>query len=252
MAEHQWDRPTLFAVFFFGGITLLATTPLVLAAWIATAGGALGLLLSFTPLRDWQVPLPERPKRITVPDDWSETLDVRTSYVNESWHVELEEFWRYARHFWDALRERYGRFGVLGQPGEPQHLSGLVEWTPWPDRGGSGESDPTFVQGFATRLYQNDTSSFEGHRHDLAYRAYRWWSRANDATDGNFEAWLGRNLKPAHLNTVKLLWYVDLAHGDYIGHGHAPDFRPYVFLRRLMEGRTVSREPHGPDGAQAR
>ena len=134
-----------------------------------------------------------------------------------------------ARQFWDALRDRYGRFGGLGHPADPRGLSEFVENAPWPDRDG----DSTLIRAFATRLYQNDNASFEAHRHVLANRAYRWWSRANDASDQSFETWLGNNLGGLHLNTVKLCWYVDIAHNDYIGHQDG-DFRPHIFLRHVL------------------
>ena len=218
----------------------------LLAGVVLVVGGAAITVVSLTPYRDRQYRLP-----------WVRPSPIFPTSVLPSpdeWITELEDFSRHTRKFWDAVRDQFELYGTAGIATGGASLNGRVTAAEWPDELGDDEwGDGThlpqelsgaLLRDFCQRMYQNGAAQeVEERRHELSILVKRWWMRDRTG-DTQFRVWLAEYLDHIHLNTTKLLWYIEEAKAVTIPKPD-PDYRPYEFLREVLTGsRDVPAHAH--------
>ena len=239
MDKVSWIQFFLGLVFVGAGIVIPD-----LVGGILIGVGVGGVVVSMTPARNWKVRLPSLRQRIPKLLPLSEPKD----FVEKEWLQEAQTFEGSANRFWRTLGTRFATSDIHGLPKNFDSLRGMVAKARWPDdkqedyhRDMALANDQ--VREMARRIYQLDGKplfSNLGEEYDLddlrgsmAKTILRWVDEFGRENGDRFEVWIRKRLGGIHIQTLKLLWYVEEAKVESIRNDE-PDYHALERMRSAL------------------
>lgn len=215
-------------------------------AWLPRGSGALvvfglAIVLTVAANLDW----------ILLRLGWTPVGSPPTAMNASGMDTDFVEFRDRASKLWEMLDVAYRTEGFMGHGGSRAAFTMTVTGASWPDDSDAPRSEvqniyDSSLSDLARRVYSGvgaralsdtDYRACDSIRRHLS-ETVRDWSRRLDQE--GFPDWVRGTVRPNHENTVKLLWYLEIANAEMAGMANAN----YDFLRAVRDAMTVPPPPH--------
>lgn len=241
-----WNGIALWVSLIMGAVVMAGIETAPFGWWVVIVGSLAALIVSVTPLRNWQLPgtkaKPKLPlQHLAALRSVGDTLGEE----EQRWREEIDHFKLVALDFWRLLIASFSRSDIHGSAIDWDSLSPTVRTACWPSEEPSDRNvamATAQVRELTRRIYSLDgktlfsvdeSSELEAIRHPMNETIKKWGAVLSGSDCDRLTALLRDNLVPHDRETIKLLQYVEESNAASTKH-HNPDHRHFDMVRAAL------------------